>query len=84
MLLDVDIRRVDGNGAIGAVIVLRDASRTRLMEKQVLESQQMELVEKVSRSFVHEFRNLLTVISAHAELIKMAPDVSAKSRFSVA
>lgn len=73
VLLDVEARRVDSrsNGHIGTVIVLRDATRARRMEKQVLESQQMELVEKVSRGFIHEFRNLLTVISAHAELIRM-------------
>ena len=73
ILLDVEARRVDArtDGHIGAVIVLRDATRAHRMEKQVLESQQMELVEKVSRGFVHEFRNLLTVISAHAELIQM-------------
>jgi signal transduction histidine kinase/ActR/RegA family two-component response regulator len=80
VLLDVEARRVDAgsHGDIGAVVVLRDATRNRMMEKQVLESQQMELVEKVSRGFVHEFRNLLTVISAHAELIRMTMDGGAE------
>jgi CheY-like chemotaxis protein len=46
------------------------------MVRQVLESQQMELVEKLSRGLAHEFKNLLTIILAYASLLETQVDVS--------
>lgn len=55
---------------LGTMIVARDVSRERSLEKQVVQSQQMELVENLSIGIAHEFKNLLTVIMAYASLLQ--------------
>ena len=55
---------------LGTMVVARDVSRERSLEKQVVQSQQMELVENLSIGIAHEFKNLLTVIMAYASLLQ--------------
>lgn len=53
----------------GVVVFLRNATRDQALETKVLEIQQMELVEKLIRGIAHEFRNLLTIITAYGTLL---------------
>ncbi len=71
-LLDVRVSPLNdsNDGRIGSMIVARDVTRERSLEKQVLQSQQMELVENLSIGIAHEFKNLLTVIMAYASLLQ--------------
>lgn len=55
------------------LIIARDVTRERILERQLLQSQQMELLENVSLAVAHEFRNLLTVILAYAAMIEETP-----------
>lgn len=70
--LDVHISALNDSagGPLGSLIVARDVTRERSLEKQVLQSQQMELVENLSIGIAHEFKNLLTVIMAYASLLQ--------------
>jgi two-component system cell cycle sensor histidine kinase/response regulator CckA len=64
VLSDAEERR------LGVLMVVRDITRERSLERQVLQSQQMELVENLSIGIAHEFKNLLTVIMAYASLLQ--------------
>lgn len=72
VVMEVVARRLqDGQGrGMGAVIVARDVTKERMLEKQVIQSQQMELVENLSIGIAHEFKNLLTVILAYAAIVE--------------
>jgi len=61
----------DASGArMGSLLQIQDVTRTQSMEKQMIHSQQMELVENLSIGLAHEFKNLLTVIMAYASLLQ--------------
>lgn len=64
LLSDTEDRR------LGMLMVARDITRERSLERQVLQSQQMELIENLSIGIAHEFKNLLTVIMAYASLLQ--------------
>jgi len=70
--LDVHAQALsDSNGQrLGTMFVARDITRERSLEKQVIQSQQMELVENISIGIAHEFKNLLTVIMAYGSLLQ--------------
>ena len=72
VLLDVRARRLDTaqGKTMGFILVSRDVTRERTLERQVLQSQQMELVDNMSIGIAHEFKNLLTVIMAYASLLQ--------------
>ena len=72
LLLDVRVSALNDSagGHLGSMIVARDVTRERSLEKQVIQSQQMELVENLSIGIAHEFKNLLTVIMAYASLLQ--------------
>lgn len=72
ILLDVRVQSLTGGDGekLGSLVVARDVTRERSMEKQVILSQQMELVENFIGSIAHEFKNLLTVLMAYATLLK--------------
>lgn len=63
------LRNHDGQG-LGFLCLLRDISRERALERQVMLAQQMELVENLSGGIAHEFKNLLTVIMAYSSLLQ--------------
>jgi two-component system, cell cycle sensor histidine kinase and response regulator CckA len=70
----LDLRAIplsdSGGQRLGTMVVARDVTRERSLEKQVIQSQQMELVENLSIGIAHEFKNLLTVIMAYASLLQ--------------
>lgn len=70
--LDIRARMLaDSNGLkLATIMVARDITRERSLERQVVYSQQMELVENISIGIAHEFKNLLTVIMAYASLLQ--------------
>ena len=72
VLLDVRAQRLDTaqGKTMGFILISRDVTRERTLERQVLQSQQMELVDNLSIGIAHEFKNLLTVIMAYASLLE--------------
>ena len=65
------------------VIVNRDVSERRLLERQFLQAQKMEAIGRLSGGVAHDFNNLLGVIIGYAEVLEEAPVAPADHRESV-
>ena len=72
LMCDISAQKLkDTNGKdLITLITIRDITRERDLEKQVIQSQQMELLGSLSSGISHEFKNLLTVIMAYASLLQ--------------
>ena len=61
---------VDDQGrAGGAVVVLRDVTRERELERRIRETRTMRAIGETAGSIAHEYKNLLGIVLGHAELI---------------
>lgn len=81
-LLDLKAQSLKDAGGrpLAYVFIARDVTRERSLVKQVMQSQQLELVESLSGGIAHEFKNLLTIIMAYASLLRdRMPDADLQS-----
>jgi PAS domain S-box-containing protein len=65
---------VEGDEAIGAVVLFSDITTRKMLEKQLLHAQKMEAVGRLTSGIAHDFNNLLTTILGYSELILMRLD----------
>lgn len=59
---------------------LRDLSEQRRLEAQLGEAQKFETVGLLAAGLAHDLNNLLTVVSGHAELLRIGPDEAITQR----
>ncbi|HQQ18671.1 MAG TPA: ATP-binding protein [Exilispira sp.] len=69
-LFNLDIIPISQNGFSGTAIILEDVSDKDKLERQLLQSQKMEIIGTLSGGIVHDFNNVLTGISSSISLIK--------------
>lgn len=71
---------LDATGRVsGAVLVLRDVTETRRLEREVARAQELETVGELAGGIAHDFNNVLAVIGGNLELLgcRPAPDAEA-------
>jgi two-component system sensor histidine kinase EvgS len=64
---------VQGGAAAGMRGLLVDISVEKEMEKQIIESQKLEALGRLAGGVAHDFNNIVTGISAYAQLIRKQP-----------
>jgi two-component system cell cycle sensor histidine kinase/response regulator CckA len=67
--------RDDKGSIIGAVVILRDMTEEKRLQKELMKTQRLESLAELAGSIGHEFNNLLTVILGNIELVKQAGGV---------
>ena len=53
-------------------VIVRDLTKRKKLENQLIQSQKMEAVGSLAGGIAHDFNNLLTVIRGYCEVIKLA------------
>lgn len=64
----------DGKVA-AAIVVVRDLTERRRLEAEVRQAQKLEAAGRLAAGVAHEFNNLLSVITGHADLLRQRPDL---------
>ncbi len=57
---------------IGAVIVFRDVTREKMMEKELVRAQKLESIEVFAGGIAHDFNNIMTAILGYISLARMS------------
>ena len=64
---------LDDSGAPGgAVVVMRDVTRERELERRIRETRTMRAIGESAGSIAHEYKNLLAIVLGHAELLQQS------------
>jgi two-component system, cell cycle sensor histidine kinase and response regulator CckA len=77
----VPIEARDG-AVVGASKIGHDIARIKNLESQIIESQKMEVVGRMSTGIAHDFNNILAIILSYGELISRTVDEAHPARKS--
>ena len=60
---------VDAGGTPTILVILRDVTRVRLLERRLAEAQRMDAVGQLAGGVAHDFNNILSVITTLSDLL---------------
>lgn len=69
-----------GAASVGWVLVLRDVTERRLVQRQLREQERLAAIGQLAAGIAHDFNNLLAVISLHTELVVHSARLDERNR----
>jgi len=72
--------RLAFQGQAHALVILRDVTAQRRLERQLLQSQRLESVGRLAGGIAHDFNNLLTPVLGYSEMLLQNPGLPVEAR----
>ncbi len=73
-LIQAKISAIEGRLGNGFIAVLDDATQLKSLERQLIQSQKMEVISQLAGGVARDFNDLLTAISGHCDLLMLRRD----------
>jgi len=83
ILLEVSARAIEIGGELYVQAFHRDITEKKQLQEQLLQSQKMESVGTLAGGIAYDFRNILTAILGHADLLSESENLTDKARQSL-
>jgi len=78
VLITADVIKDNAGKGIGSRGRIRDITREKELENELISAQKMEAVGHLASGVAHDFNNLLTIISGHTQLCSMQAEPDSK------
>jgi signal transduction histidine kinase/ActR/RegA family two-component response regulator len=71
---------INGPTPTGWVLVLRDVTERRLVQRQLYEQERLAAIGQLAAGIAHDFNNLLAIITLHTDLVLRTSDLNERNQ----